>query len=253
MKVLRLTNSSDVDPRLPEEERAPWRAARVLREAIGEPVELTVKTIWPTERLLKLVDGWLDECEPDMVVLCVNSFWYTYPSVPLRLRRRFGRAGSAAATAGLKLGGTKFVARSPAYHLARRLLTRSVGAETHFTPDQSVAAIEGCLRRIVAREHVIPVVRCGITAHGADVGGRWARFALARWAEVDARLQALCESLHVEYIALEQAKLPTPQEYSSDVVHPNAEGHAWRAQWEAAGLVRAWGRVHRGDAVRAGS
>jgi hypothetical protein len=252
LRVLRLTNSTDMDPRVPDDQKAPWLAVREFGDSIGEDIELTVKMIWPSQSLPALVDRWLDEFQPDVVVLCVNSFWYLYPSVPLRLRRRFGRAGSAAASAGLRVGGAKFVSRSPAYHAIRRNLTRVIGADTHFSPDQTVETVEALLRRILAREQVVPLVRGGITAHGAEIGGRWSRFSLERWREVDTRVRRLCDGLHVEYLSLESAKLPMADEYASDVIHVNADGHAWRGPWEAAGLLRAWERVHAGSAAGPG-
>jgi hypothetical protein len=115
----------------------------------------------------------------------------------------------------------------------------------HFTPEHSLAAIERIIRLVIAREEIIPLVRGGMTAHGSDVSRTWARESLRRWRAVEDELQAMCARLHVEFNGMAEPELTNdPDVVSSDFVHPTPKIHRRRAEWEVAGLIRAWERVH---------
>lgn len=88
IRILRLGNSDDTSPGIPDDQRAYALAAQVLEDAAGQPVETVVRTIWPDPELPGLIDEWLDRYKPDLVFLKVTWYWYGYESVPLRLERR---------------------------------------------------------------------------------------------------------------------------------------------------------------------
>src|SRR5688572_26745426 len=67
VRLLRLGNSTDLDPNIPERERSAWLSAAVFARETRVDPQLTVRTIWPTANLPERLDGWLDEHEPDLV------------------------------------------------------------------------------------------------------------------------------------------------------------------------------------------
>src|SRR5690349_658619 len=93
VRVLRLGNSNDHVGAVPADQQS-WKVAeRAFSEQLGEPVETILKRVWPNSDLPTILDRWVTEFEPDLVVLQVNNFWYGHESAPLWLDRRFGRAG----------------------------------------------------------------------------------------------------------------------------------------------------------------
>jgi hypothetical protein len=243
MKLLRLGNSTDMDANIPEKERSAWLSAQVFAEATGELPEMTVRSIWPTAQLPERVEAWLDEYEPDLVFFLVNAFWFTYPSVPLRLRRLFGPSGDAVSRLGFKIGRNPTFTRRRLFQFLRRWTVRAIGGDTHFTPESVLATVEACMRTIVAREDVVLVVRGPLASHGIEVGGRTQRRSDAAWRQVDSGLRKLCASLHVEYAGLDTPLDTRGSLSAADLVHPDAAGHRYRAEMEGMLMARGWARA----------
>ena len=72
VKILRLTNSNDV---LSTTNR-PEALRQGLEQFLGEPVEIVVKTIWPTETLPETVEKWVAREQPDLVWVGLVNYWY---------------------------------------------------------------------------------------------------------------------------------------------------------------------------------
>ena len=239
-----------MDARVPPEERSSWLSAQVLAEATGEQPEMVVRSIWPTAGLAARIDEWLDEYQPDLVFVAVNAFWFTYASVPLRMKRVLGRPGEAISGVGRRMAANPKFSERRLFHVTRRWLLRTVGGDMHFTPEHVLEVVEASLRRIVAREDVVVVVRGPLASHGVDIGGRTQRRSDAAWRRVDRRLRDLCASLHVEYGGIESPADTRGSLSSADMVHPDADGHRYRAEMEGSLMVRGWARAHGAEPAR---
>jgi len=248
VKLLRLGNSYDVDPNIAAGENKASVADRVLAEGSGEHVETTIRVIWPEAGLPDLIEKWLDRYQPDVAMLVVSSYWFTYVSVPVRVERSFGPLGKPLARAGLKAAGTPWLAHNAAFRLARRATLASIGGTTNFTPEQVIDSMETCIRRIVAREDVALAVRGPRVAFAADGTKKSERWAEARRSKVDRHLGEFCRQLHIEYISYEQgaSTLDERETFQGDLVHSTAAAHNDQGQLEGEALLRAWQERHGG-------
>ncbi|MGH7754308.1 MAG: hypothetical protein ACREN5_15995 [Gemmatimonadales bacterium] len=249
MRVLRLSNSEDSAGDLPPQKR-PWRiAGDVLAAAAGEPVETTVRVVWPDPSLPDLVDRWLDRYGPDMVFLKVNWYWYGYESVPLRLRRRVPVLGRPLAAAGDGTTRITWLARTRGYKAARHLANRVIGGDANFTCDEVIERMQAVIKRIVAREDIILVVKGtggGRDAFGA-LGPYYQRF-VPRREYVEGAIEAHCAELGVHYTSI--GRLRTREEADidrGDGVHKGERGLGRVGVSEGNVMVQAW------EAERAGS
>lgn len=96
--------------------------------------------IWPDERLPALVERWVDEFQPDLVLFVVNPFWMSYKSTPLRLQRRFGTIGRLLGKAGIAAAEVPWLAYTPPFKLARRAALGVLGGDYYFEPHEIRAA-----------------------------------------------------------------------------------------------------------------
>ena len=200
MRILRLTNSTDTHSGVAPEMRATAVVERVVSAAIGEAVESMVRPIWPTPDLPSHVDRWIESFQPDVVFLRAASFWCTYESVPLRIERRMGRFGKPFATAGLRLGDRPWLVNRGSFKFARQAVVRAIGGEPHFTPEQASGVVAEVLRRAVARESTVAVVRGPAQFHNSAGTRAGYRRAQARLRSLDALTAEACRRLHVRYI-----------------------------------------------------
>ena len=69
MKVLRLSNSDDLNEAIPVEERVGNVAGRTMADEIGLPVETVTRAIWATDDLPDRVEKWLDQYQPDLSLI----------------------------------------------------------------------------------------------------------------------------------------------------------------------------------------
>ena len=242
MRLLRLGNSYDTDPNIATESNKASVADRILSGGTGESVETTIRVIWPDPGLPDLVDSWLERYQPDLVLLVVSSYWFTYVSVPLKVERMFGRFGKPLARAGLRAAATPWLAHNPAFRLARRAAIASVGGTTNFTPEQVVESMEACIRRIVARERIGLAVRGPRVAFAADGTEKTRRWAEGRRAAVDREISEFCQKLHVEYIgySVGASPLDNPDAFQGDLVHSTVDAHEEQGTREGDALLRAW-------------
>ncbi|MBK9611492.1 hypothetical protein [Candidatus Amarobacter glycogenicus] len=251
MKLLRLGNSDDIDPSVPDDQKNWYVAGKVLEEAIGEPVETVVKAIWPGEELPRKVSEWIDEYRPDMVFLKVTWVWYGYESVPRRIERIFGRVGKPVARAGVE-GGEASEARThmvvqdrtprrPPRHRwghAVALGCRPGNHGGHYPEgcgarERGVTG-EGYRRRAPQRGPAEGTVRTLREAPG--LRRRERRDALQRTS------RPLCR-----HRPPEAGGAAGPGE--GDRIHPGATGHYWMGRQEGLALIDAW--KASGGSVRA--
>lgn len=242
MRVLRLGTSNDSATSIPDEGRG-WRLAeRMLAESAGVPVETILKRAWPNASLPGLVDRWLDEFQPDLVVLQVNNFWYGYESVPLWLERRLGRAGKGISTVGLRVGKSPRFAESRWAQLANRRLLRVLPGATYFTVPDVAAGMEAAMRKVLAREGIVLIVR------GNE---HWPEFPMAtrrfnrrnarRNAAMSAAMRATCERMRVPYYERPTvAKQELRFLLSDGAWHNNEAGERLQGEFDGRAMAEAW-------------
>lgn len=239
MRLLRLTNSNDLSPGVPEAQRAPAITERIIAAATGEPVETMNRVIWPGPELPDIVAGWIERFSPDVVLMRASSFWCTYESVPLRLQRRWGRLGAPISRVGFKAGGHPTVAANPAFRRVRKLAVRTVGGETYFTTPEATQIVADVLRRVLAREAIIPIVRGPAHAHDSSgtPAGRLRAEQINR--EFNTLLAATCQGYHVTYVSA-TSTLDNPSYLQNDELHDTAAGHLAIGELEGRAIVEAW-------------
>lgn len=246
MRLLRIGNSNDEAGSVPTEQRGWQIASRLLAESSGEEVETVLKRAWPNPAFPALIARWMEEIRPDVVMFQVNNFWYGHESVPLWFERKFGRAGIALTNMGLKVGKQRWFADSRAYITLNRGLARILPSATHFTVPQVAACMEASMRKILAHEGVILVVR------GND---HWAKLPMAtrrandrniaRNNAMSSAMRNICEQLRVPYI-----ERPTVQASEIGAVldaarwHQSAEGERQSGELDGAAMLSAWKAVH---------
>ncbi len=242
MRVLRLGNSADNDPNVPDDERMHVIAGRLFTAETNEPVEHVLRVAWPSPELPGLLDGWLTRYEPDMVVFVVNGFWFNYQSVPLKLERKLGQWVRPLTTRGRAVAARAWPGESRVFRIARNLLLRTIGGATYFTPPEVLAVTEACIKVTLARESVAMVVRGPLSPIGADTGEQRKRTAEQRRLLVHAGLEALCARYHLQYVG-RQAKMDDPEWQAlsrGDGLHLNTAGHQGRGQAEGRAMLATW-------------
>ncbi len=195
--VLWLANSSDVNPRIPEELRVPNLITKRLSEEAGEDLTAVVRALWPSPALLGLVGDWLERYEPVAVVLHVNSYWFTYESAPGKVRRIFGPVGKPLASAGLKAAAMPSFSDNPLFKAGRKAVVRAVGGDLLLPPRESLELFGSVVRRVVSEEDMVLLVRGPLTAHNSAGTDRGFRKALRRRVYMHRAIQDLCAKLHV--------------------------------------------------------
>lgn len=229
-RILWLCNSEDVSPEVPEEKRS-WRLAGALAEAaLGEQFEIMPRVVWPDPKLPDIIDGWVTRYEPDLVLFKVNSYWYLYRSVPLRLRRRFGRVGKPVAAGGDRIARSPWFPKTRPYHWMRWVLLRTIGGETHFPPEHIAALAEDCVKRMVRDERTRVIVATSLDHWTSNPKPQ---------AAVHRRLKAFCASMHVGYLGADIENDPAPPDFyaTGDRMHAGEDGHRWQSERYAAALI----------------
>lgn len=241
MRILRLGTSDDILPTVAEHERGYRIVEQALAAETGETVETIIREAWPEPGLPEVLGRWLDRFEPDVVSLKVSSFWFTYESVPERLRT-LPLVGDRLAAAGLKTASTPWLGNSGAYDVARKAARRVLGSATYFTPDQVIEVIEACIHRIVRAERALVVVRGPLVAEVRGLPARLQERGEQRRRHVDRAIAHLCSDLHVHYTGCREA--PPFREVERwrgpDRLHQNNEGQRRVGIEEAEALLAAW-------------
>lgn len=226
-----------------------------LAEAIGEPVDITSRPLWPTEDAPRVMSGWLERWEPDIVYLKANQFWFNHESVPLRIERMLGPLGRPIARAGLRANETGWLAHNSAFRSARDLARRRIQGAYLFEPDEVVQRLGECIRVVLRTEttYLLVASSFGISNSSSDATTR--RRTEARRLAVHRGLERLCGELHVDYIGADQphylTQPPIESHLQSDQFHRAARGHAEDVDKKFALLLPACQKAmehRRGDA-----
>jgi hypothetical protein len=230
MKVLLLGTSDDAADYVAEAATAPRLAEAELTRRLGEPVEIVLRRVWPTERFPRLVDRWLNDEKPDVVVLRTAALWVSYESVPVRVERILGPLGGPVRRLGIRMAQTPVLGTNPGFHASRKWLQRTIGGDPFFTVEQVVDSIGAAIRRIVRDERVVLVVRGPQGANRYHSSERAARNGERRRAAVHVALRDLCRQLHVHYEGVDRGtKDADPATKVGDRIHSNEEGQRRRA------------------------
>jgi len=217
VKILRLTNSNDV---LSTTNR-PEALREALQEFLGEPVEIVVKPLWPTENIADVVEKWVAKEQPDVVWVGLVNYWYEYMSVPKRMERLFGRFGKQASDLGFKAADAQWLSNNFAFRTARRALQRTIGGDSHFTPEQVVERMEAIARRVLRSEGVV------LAMWGPNA---YTNYAISKRAEkrgeekrqyIRRNMQRIADALHFEYFSNPEPawKVDGKPEFAKDHFH----------------------------------
>ena len=247
IKVLRLGSSLDFSGELPPGTRAWEVAQRILAEGSGEAVETVVKGIWPSDAFEGILERWMREFEPDIVLFTVSSFWVETETLSGRFQQ-FGRPGSRIADASRKASVRPFVAQRRLYQWGRIALLRTLGGRPSHTPARIEALMESWLR-IVCRNEEVGVAVVGTPFSPDTLASTKARRrASIRKDDLRARLARLCERFGVYH------NLPPhgPDAFSADLrladkVHFNERAHARMGEIDGRALVEVWRRMSGKD------
>lgn len=246
MKILRLTTSDDNAGHQDPGTSAADVCARVITETTGEPVENVARSPWPAPGLPDLVDRWLDTYQPDIVLLKVNSFWFNYLSVPLLLERKLGRAGKFLNRAGVRAGETSWLNRTRAFQLTRQGLIRVLGGATYFTPDEVVASMQDCARRVLAREGIGLVIQGPESRMNHLLAPKAARAHERRRLKVHHGMRKFADEVHVPFFG--QDSLPTKAEIAAtvgvDQVHMNTAAARKMGEQQGTVIAALWREMH---------
>ncbi len=242
MKILRLGSSDDVGGRVAADAMAYRIVEQELTRVTGLEFTTVVRRIWPTPALPGLVARWIDEEAPDIVfVKSAPAFWFTYESVPLKVRRKLGVLGEPLAEFGVRTSRNQWLVKNRAYHAARRLAQRMVGGDTNFTPEEVITVMSEVLAIAARREEavVVSTLPQGRVRHAVTAAGE--RRAEARRVQVETALSGVMDRLHIEHTeprpaARYQTGTSTP--VGRDQLHSDEEGQRRRAAEEVELMLR---------------
>ncbi len=230
MKILWVGNSNDrASAEVSEGQLRHKLLEPRLAEALGEPVEIVSRPLWPKPDAAQVLSSWLERFEPELVYLKANQFWFNHESVPLRIERMLGPLGRPVARASLRANGTGWLAHNSAFRRLRDFIRRRVQGAYYFEPDEVVLRLGECIRVALRNENAQVLVACafGISDRSSDEKTR--RRLEARRLMVHRGLQRLCADLHVDYVGADQPHYLTrpilEQHLQSDQFHRDARGH----------------------------
>lgn len=240
MLILRLGLSDDIHGDIPVEQRSWHISQEALAQETGCEWRTRIIDSRPTKRLAARVEAEVVEHEPDLVFVACPTFWVSYPSVPLRLRRSsripFRRKLSSA---GMWLSARPRLAGTPAFHKARSLMTSGVGHAFFEEPAEAAANTEEALRAVLRHEH-IPVAVRGPLPFAIPGPQAVREESERRRATFNAALEELCSRLHIPYVPYGPEDRHPAEELLGDRIHVTADGHARRAIAESDVMTRAW-------------
>jgi hypothetical protein len=244
VKVLVFGNSNDTDGWVPEGSR---RSQDIIRDRLaaefGEPVEVVAKNTWPNDRMPSYVAKCIDEAQPDLVFFNVTTYPFAYESLPLRVRRIFGRFGEPLGDAGMRLAESKRWSHNAVFRTLRRWGQATIGGDTHFTPQEVIERYAEAIRVAARSEGTVVAVK-GPFARGKKGTQRERNRQEVRRKPVHMALKQLCAQLHVHYAGSDEPYWrlrPTPKgAKAGDGLHSNEKGHAHLAEDHYAVVRDAW-------------
>lgn len=228
MKILILghsmfrANKSVGEDALPQNRVMPERDA-----ALGGRPEFIVKFAWPNENLPDVVEKWIAEEQPDVVLLLLNEFWFNYRSAPQFVERKFGPVGQLAGKAGARIGRNPRLAYSGPFQKFRKLTQARVGADAFFEPDHVVSVVSDVLRRIMRSEGVVPLVVGPMGRIEEAISPAFRVESARRRARVAGPMADFCATHHITYWGPDSPEAKgVPQNVSrmADDLHPDADG-----------------------------
>lgn len=199
MKVLLLGNSNDGGSWIGEGRKRHEIVAEQLEQLTGQRVDVVTKSTWPNPGLAKVVESWVEQHQPDVVYLTMLAYWFQYRSVPLRIWRLLGPLGPKVSDAGFRFAESPRWAHNAAFRAIRRSLQRTIGGDTHFTPDEVVDRITEVIRALLRHEGLVVAIQGadGRTDYAFSRRGRNRNEQRRRY--VDSRMRAWCREHHVTY------------------------------------------------------
>ncbi|MEO6043642.1 MAG: SGNH/GDSL hydrolase family protein [Tepidiformaceae bacterium] len=239
MRVLRLTTSNDTYPAVAEELRAPAVCARLIGELTGESAESMHRNIWPSDVLPDLVSKWMDDFQPDVVLVRPSAFWTTHEMIWIGVDRHLGAPGRALAKLMKGTSEQGAVGGSRAFEFARGLVVRAYPGQTHMTPEEATERIAPMLRQIVAKESAIVVVRGPAPVNNAARNPAGLTRGERRLEAHDRLMAALCRERRIPYSSALQA-LNHPHLLMPDQVHSTEKGHRIAGEFEGKMIAEAW-------------
>lgn len=245
MKVLRRALSHDFRSDIPEDDRQYVIAERTLEEAVGADWETVLKPIWPADRLPALVDRWVTEEHPDLVMVNLGGYWASFGSVALRLERRVPVAGPTLARAARKTAETRAAANSRVAEVVRGFGARAIGVEYYFEAGYLLALFERILRQLLQDERLAVGVR-GPTRIPQRASPRIQRECDRRFWAWHNGIQAICDRLHVAYLPFDP-EIERPgagTRMPGDPSHYTHEGTRIQGQREGELMALAWWAAH---------
>lgn len=244
IRLLRLTHSDDFVEQIPPELRAGAIADRILADASGEEVDSVSKGIWPVPELPDHIARWMGRYEPDMVIIRIAAYWFTYESVPLKLERMLGPWSRRLTSLGNRAAANRVIGHNAAFKLLQKASLRIIGGATLLTPDETVGVAEACLRPILSREGVGVVLRGPRTPFGGFKSRRALRRSEIKRQCVNRRLAELCSRHHLTFAGFDSMEeLLDPSIRLGDRLHSNLAGQEQVGRMEGGALVREWRRV----------
>ena len=249
VRILRLGSSDDINPDVPEAERAITICERDFALAIGEPVETIFRRFVPTQNVPDLVDSFMQRYEPDCVFMVLGSYWCCYETAAYRAQQAWPRPLKPLAKRVEGWGYKTASKNSLLLRAGRAASRRAVGVATRFEPPQVLEVVEACIRRILRYEDVTLVVRAPFTRFRVPESSR--QRMEERRLMIDLPMQDLCRRLHVEYIPRDPTR-PWSDDpvLLADGIHINGQAQIAQGILEAQFVVRAWSRTHAEPAHR---
>lgn len=243
MKVLRLGVSHDVREDIPLEDRQHVIAERMLEGVTGLEWETVTRSMWPTEKLPRLIDSWVEREQPDMVVLYLAGYWTSFGSTALRLERRLPLLGKRAASVARRVAENKTASKYESLDRLRGLVSAVIGVDFNFEPEELVERFEGIFRRLLQNENLVLAVR-GPGRPPQRLTKRQQRMSIDRAHRFQRGVADVCARLHIEHLAYEE--LPLELRLPGDPAHYTVEGARFSGRQEGELMIRAWRRA-QGD------
>jgi hypothetical protein len=135
------------------------RSSWELKAAIGEPVEVVTKGFWPSARIPGLVAQWLDEEQPDLLLITATAYPFAYPLVPLRVAGLLGPLGSPVRRAGVGAANTPWIAHNQVFRGLRRFAQLTIGGAYYLSVEEVIANTSEAVRVAVRHEDVVVVLK----------------------------------------------------------------------------------------------